>query len=511
VTILRNLLGGERRSVENPLRPLTSASLVSVLGGQNTHSGISVNQSNAPTKYVALYRAITLIAGAIAGLPLEAHRIGPKREPFRSLLLEKPHPELTRMEVWEWLFCSLLSAGHAFALKGYDANDRVAMLEPIAPALVKLTKVKRSDANPWGREFHIRRESGEVAVLTRQQVLHIPGPMGLSPIGVAAQTIGSSIAAEEYTGRLWSSGSLMSGVLQTDQRLDETQAKNLKTRWQEKIGGLAHAHEVAVLDSGAKYQPISFSPIDAQLIESKKFGVMEIARLYGIPPHLLAEVEKSTSWGTGIEQQAIGFVVFTLRMWLTRFEQRISDECLPRGVEAHFHTDPLTLGDAKTRAESNQINVQNGIKSRNEARIEEGLPPVEGGDRFILPMNMTILGDDGAPPPAPEPPLLLETDTDRTAELVEGVRSAFDGVQQRLNDVASREPIINVHQAPITIQPPSVEVHPPEVTVTPPSVEVKASPVQVDVHVPEPKPRTVRKDVEHDANGRITRVTETEE
>lgn len=407
MTILSNLL--QRRSVENPLRPLTSAALVSVLGGSTTHSGISVNWSNAPTKYIALYRAITLIAGAIAGLPLEAHRIGPQRQPFRSVLLEKPHPELTRMEVWEWLFCSLLSAGHAFALKSYDANDRVSSLEPIAPDLVKLTRIPRSDANPWGREFHIRKQSGEVVVLTRDHVLHIPGPMGLSPIGVAAQSIGSSIAAEEYTGRLWSSGSLMSGVLQTDQRLDEGQATSLKRRWQEKIAGIAHAHEVAILDSGAKYQPISISPADAQLIESKKFGILEIARLYGIPPHLLAEVEKSTSWGTGIEQQAIGFVVFTLRMWLTRFEQRISDECLPRGVEAHFHTDPLTAGDAKTRAEANAINLQNGIKSFNEARTEDNLPPREGGDRFMVPLNMAVLDDTGLPiKPADDEPLLIE-------------------------------------------------------------------------------------------------------
>lgn len=508
MTILRNLLGGERRSVENPLLPLTSAALVSVLGGSTTHSGISVTQSNAPTKYIALYRAITLIAGAIAGLPLEAHRVGPQRKPFRSLLLEKPHPELTRMEVWEWLFCSLLSAGHAFALKGYDANDRVALLDPIAPARVKITRVPRSERNPWGRQFDIRRDNGEIAHFTRKDVLHIPGPMGLSPIGVAAQSIGSAIAAEEYTGRLWASGSLMSGVLQTDQRLGEDAAKNLKARWQEKIAGIAHAHEVAVLDSGAKYQPISISPADAQLIESKKFGVLEIARLYGIPPHLLAEVEKSTSWGTGIEQQAIGFVVFTLRMWLTRFEQRISDECLPRGVEAHFHTDPLTAGDAKTRAEANQINVQGGVKSFNEARKDEGLPPREGGDRFMVPLNMSLLEEDGTPPvlALPEP----EEDEERSPEWVDEVQRGLEGVQQRLDDLP-REAVVNVSPAAVSVQPADINVHPAAITVTPPAVEFKASDVQVDVHIPEPKARTVRKAVQRDDSGQITGVTETEE
>ena len=406
MTILSNLL---RRSVENPLQPLTAASLVSVLGGTATHSGVAVTHRTAPAKYIALYRAITLIAGAIAGLPLEAHRTGPRREPFRSLLLEKPHPELTRMEVWEWLLCSILSAGHAFALKGYDANDRVSSLDPIAPDRVKLVRVTRSGRNPWGREFHLRKDDGDTVVLTRDQILHIPGPMGLSPIGVAAQSIGSSIAAEEYTGRLWSSGTLMSGVLTTDQPIDEEKAKSLKRRWQQKIAGIANAHEIAVLDSGTKYTPISISPADAQLIESKEFGVKEIGRLYGIPLHMLAEHEKSTSWGTGIEQQAIGFVVFTLRAWLTRFEQRISDECLPRGVEAHFHTDPLTAGDAKTRAEANAIKLQNGMRNRNEIRISEGDPPIPGGDRFMVPLNMAVLDSDGVPIQVEaDAPLLIE-------------------------------------------------------------------------------------------------------
>lgn len=465
MTILRTLLA-ERRSVENPLLPLTSNALVSVLGGEATKSGISVNTSTAPGKYIALYRAITLIAGAIAGLAFEAHRIGPARERFRSVLLERPHPEMTRMEVWEWLLCSLLSAGHAFAFKEYDANDRVVVLDPIAPARVKLRKVERTIDNPAGREFDILREDGQRKTFTRRQILHIPGPMGLSPIGVAAQSIGSSLAAEEYTGRLWGSGSLMSGVLQTEQRLDEQQALALKQRWQAKIAGLAHAHEVAVLDSGAKYQPISFSPADAQLIESKKFGVTEIARLYGIPPHMLAEQEKSTSWGTGIEQQAIGFVVFTLRPWLIRVEQRISDECLPRGVEAHFHTDALTLGDAKTRAEADQIDLANGVKSFNEVRIDRGLPPRDGGDEYMIPLNMRPLSQGDS----------LKDRVDAAGALV---RAGYDPIDSLL--LVGLDPIRHLGYLPVTLQsddePADEDVEPRSViNVHPPSV-----------HVPEPR------------------------
>lgn len=403
MTILRNLLGVESRSVENPLRPLTSASLVSVLGGSPTHSGIAVSETTAAGKYIALYRSITLIAGAIAGLPFEAHRIGLKREPFRSLLLEKPHPDMTRMEIWEWLLCSLLSAGHAFALKTRDANYRVSLLDPVAPDRVKVRRTSRSDLNPRGMEYDVRDEQGQTTTYTSDQMLHVPGPMGLSPIGVARQSIGGALAAEEYSGRLWASGSLMAGVLQTEQRLDESHATALKQRWQEKIAGLAHAHEVAILDSGAKFQPISITPADSQLLEARKFHVTDIARLYGIPLHLLADMEKSSSWGTGIEQMAIGFVVFTLRPWLIRLEQRISDECLPRGIEAHFHTDELTLGDAKTRSEADAIDIQNGVRSFDEVRIKRGIAPRPGGDRFMVPFNMKILDSEGLPLPAEEP------------------------------------------------------------------------------------------------------------
>ena len=534
MTILSNLL---RRSVENPLLPLTSNALVTVLGGSTTHSGVSVNQTTAPTKYIALYRAITLVSGAIAGLPFEAHRTGVKREPFASELLNNPNPDMSRIEVWEWLLAGLLSAGHGFALKGRDRNDRVATLDPVAPDRVRVRRVPRTASNPEGKEFDLRQDNGSHKTLTAFDMLHIPGPLGLSPIGVASQSIGSSIAAEEYTGRLWASGTLMSGVLQTEQKLEQPQADALKQRWQAKVAGIAHAHEIAVLDSGAKYQPISISPSDAQLIESKKFGVLEIARLYGVPPHLLAEVERSTSWGTGIEQQSIGFVVFTLRPWLIRVEQRISKECLPPGVEAHFHTDPLTSGDAKTRYEAHAQAIQNGIKTRNQVRIEENLPPSEDpdADEYLVPLNLR---------PASQA-LTLKDRTDIATALV---RAAYDPIDAL--KLAGLDPIKHLGLLPVTVQPedepvdtapldefraaivarldalaskdwtPVVNVHPSNVNVTTPDVRVESpitvQPAEVNVPAPEvrieqPARRTVRKDVEHDERGRITRVIETEE
>lgn len=394
MTILGNVL---RRGLEDPGVPLTDTNLLTVLGGAKTVSGISVSESGAVRKYVALYRAITMVSGTIASLPFRAHRDDRDRTPYSSALLAEPNPDMPPMEVWEHGFCSLLSAGLAYYGKTRDSRDRVVSIDPIPPRAVKRRRVSRSRSNPWGVEFDVTYDSGERKTLTRWDILCIPGPLdGLSPIGVARESIGGSIAAEEYAGRLWASGSLQAGVLQTDVGLDEPQATALKKRWQEKVAGLGHAHEIAVLDRGAKYQAISINPDDAQLIESRQFGILLIAVLYGLPPHVLGLVEKSTSWGTGIEQQNIGLIVYTLTPWMTRFEQRVSRELLPPGVVSDFDTRGLLRGDIKTRYEANARGVLGGFLLPREARDEEGLPRVPGDDQLLRPMNLRPASEEAS-------------------------------------------------------------------------------------------------------------------
>lgn len=437
MTILGSVL---RRSLEDPGVPLTDANLISVIGGAATKAGVAVSETTAVRKYIALYRAITLVSGAIASLPFGAHRVDAGSEPYRSGLLENPHPDMPPMELWEHAFCSLLSAGHASLLKTRDSRDRVIALDPLPPRRVKKRIVSRTRDNPWGTEFDVTLDDGSVRTLTRWDILHIPGPFGgLSPIGVARESIGSSLAAEEYSGRLWSSGSLMSGVLQTDAALDEPQATALKTRWKEKVAGLSKAHEIAVLDRGAKYQPISFSPGDAQLIESRKFGIVEIAILYGLPVHLVGMVEKSTSWGTGIEQQNIGLVVYTLTPWMTRVEQRVSAELLPPGVAADFNTKGLLRGDIKTRYEAYARGVAGGFLKPLEARDEEGLPRTDGDDRLYLPMNLRAADEDAS----------LKERADIAGALV---RAGYDPIDSL--EAAGLDPIKHLGLLPVTVQAP---------------------------------------------------------
>jgi HK97 family phage portal protein len=231
-----------------------------------------------------------------------------------------------------------------------------------------------------------------VSIATPADVIHVRAwgndlLQGISPVGAARQALGMAVAAEEYGARLFGSGTLMSGVLQTDQPLTSEDADALKARWNAKMQGLSHAHEISILDNGAKFVRLGLPPGDAQFIDSRKFQVIEIARLYGIPPHMLMDVERSTSWGAGIEEQGLGFNIYTLRQWLARVEQSLSNELLPRGINCRFDVAELLRGDIKGRLEAYQIGVENAIYTPNEARAFEGLQPLPDGDQLMFPMN----------------------------------------------------------------------------------------------------------------------------
>ncbi len=230
--------------------------------------------------------------------------------------------------------------------------------------------------------------------------LSIDGTVGLSPLKLARQSLGVTVAAEDFAAKFFGSGTALSGILKTDKSLKEGDADALKKRWRELLAGIDHAHEIAVLDNGADFTPVSVPPEDAQLLGTRDFQVSEIARLTGIPPHLLGDVDKSTSWGTGIEQQVIGLVKFTFQSWLTMLEQRYTRELLPGGWTsgswfAEHSVEGLLRGDSAARAQFYALMVQWGILSRNEVRALENREPADGLDEFLTPSNMTLISVDG--------------------------------------------------------------------------------------------------------------------
>lgn len=421
-TILGRLL---RNSVENPATPLTSSAILDWIGGKPNASGVTVNEKTA-LGMPAVWRAVNLIAGTAASLPLHAYRtnddvrlpVGDGAQAAR--LLANPHPDLTKFEMWELVYSHMLLWGNAYLLVLRNQGREIRELWPIHPSRVR---VGRDSAGvKW---YEVDGEDGKPGLAySDSQILHIPGfgydgVCGVSPIRLAAQGIGMALAAEEFGAKLFGSGSLMSGILQTEQRLNPDQAEKIKTRWKAKMAGLQGAHDVAVLDSGIKFQQLSIPPGDAQFIESRRFQIAEIARIFGIPPHMLADTEKSTSWGTGIEQQSIGFVVYTLRPWLTRVEQRVSRLLQPSAVYARYAVEGLLRGDSQQRAAFYQQMWNIGVFSTNDIRKLEDFEPVEGGDVRYRPLNM---GELGEPNPEPEPaPAPAELVADAMARMAESI------------------------------------------------------------------------------------------
>jgi len=383
--------------LENPAVPLTDPSLWAWMCGPPTDSGIPVSETTAMNTS-AVFRATSLVAGLCGALPI---RVLVKRtqEPVSNVLLDDPHPDLTPLELWRLTGAYRCLWGNAYLQKVRTrGSGRIAWLEPISPSRVTPGRAAPIEANPSGKVFRVVDDHGVARDLTANEILHIPGlaydsVAGFSPVRLAAQAIGLALAAERYGARLFGSGNLLNGLLQTDQRLTRDQAERLQERWQRRIGGVDRAHTVAVLDSGAKFASLTMPNDSAQFLESRNFQVTEIARFFGIPPYLMFQTEKTTSWGTSLEQQSRGFTQYDLRtMWLAPTEQRITKELLPRTQVAKYDMTELMRGDSQARAQYYAVMRQIGALSADDIRAMEDLPPLPDGQ-----------GRSHAPLPIPAP------------------------------------------------------------------------------------------------------------
>ena len=363
---------------ENPSTRLTGSVLLDIFKKQlTTEAGIAVTPLSA-ARLTAVYRSWSLIAGTTAALPLKAYKKGPEREETtdRHRVLAQPHPDMTAFEFWELAVTHLMANGNFFAEKRLDGNRKIAEMWPFMPGRVRVGRVNGV------KTFFVQNDAGLEIPLTAENVFHIPGLgydglIGLSPIAMAREAIAAGLSAEKYANKLWASGALMGGILHTDSRLEPEEAEELKRRWNEKVSGIDQAHEVAILDAGAKFQQLTIPPQDAQFLETRKFQVTEIARLYGIPPHLLGEVDRSTSWGTGIELQTLGLIIYTLTPgFLKRIESRVTKEMLPPGEFAEYAVQGLLRGDNKSRAVFYQIMTAMKAMTIEEVRALENMPPL---------------------------------------------------------------------------------------------------------------------------------------
>lgn len=401
MSILRSLLP-ERRALSN-LKSLPPGPGE----GYGTESGEHVTDRSA-MRLAAVYACVELLADNVAALPMDVYR---KTEGIRTpldvtpTLIRQPSNDLTPFEWVQQNVTSLALRGDAFNLVvGRDAMEFATELEPLHPDDVHIKR----DVNRRTPIYTVGGERVPTADIVHIRRFTLPGHVtGLSPIGQARLGIGIGLAAEKYGARFFRDSAHPSAVLESDQALTDEQAERNMRAWKQTHGGRRNP---AFLSGGLKYRQIMIMPSESQFLEARKFARSEIAMLFRVPPHMIGDTERSTSWGTGIEQQSIGFVRYTLRPWLTAIEQHLT-RLLPRGQHARFNAEALLRGDTKSRYES-YVQARNaGWMNVNEIRELEDRPPVaEGGDDYLQPLNMGPLGSDPLADRQPNPAPPVEDD-----------------------------------------------------------------------------------------------------
>lgn len=493
--LFRDVAREVRASVEDPTYPLTSSVLMNLFGrGGRTDAGINVTPESA-MGLSPVWRAVALISGLAASLPLHAYKRG-SFDQLSASVLDDPHPELTPLEFWRLTYVHRLLWGNHYSQKVKNRAGLLTWLYPISPDRVRVGRVKPTTDNPSGKIFEVTGDDGVVQAMTTKEIFHLPGlgydgVCGVSPIRAARQAIGFGLAAEAYGAKLFGSGTLLSGILQVEQRLKEGEAESLRNRWREKAAGIANAQDVGVLDAGAKFQPLTMPNDDAQFIESRRFTITDVARFFGVPPFLLLETEKSTSWGTGLEQQATGFVKFDLYpQWLAPTEQRITKELLPAKEHyARYTVDGLLRGDSAARAEFYTALSNVGAFSPNMILALEDKPPIDGGDQHFRPPGSVPLVEPVAEPVAePEAePVVSEEDgaAAKVRAIFEMVQKGYLGVQgNKLLTVEEGRELLN--RAGAELASLSLPEEPEDPAPEPPLIPDAPAPANPDDEVPAP-------------------------
>lgn len=341
---------------------------------------------------MAVFRCVTILSDSVATLPLDAYRKPSER--VRKLIspqpkiVARPWPYLT---LSSWLWCvmqSLAVRGNAFLhVQSRDNLDYPQSLLPLHPDSVD---AQPRDDGDWTRPVYtvggLKVPSDDIVHIRR---FPITGQvLGLSPIQQAAQGIGLALAAETFGYRYFKDAAQPSSVLETDKDLTPDAVLHTQRQWIATQGG---RRRPAVLSGGFKWRPISITPEESQFLATRQFQRGEIAMMFGVPPHMIGDTSKATSWGSGIESMGIGFVTYTLRPWLKCLEDALTDE-IPRGQFVQFNIDGLLRGDQKSRWEAYQLGRNIGVYSVNEIREREDLEPVEDGDGRIQAVNYGPLG-----------------------------------------------------------------------------------------------------------------------
>ena len=400
---------GRKRARDKPRNSYEGQDFSYLFG--RTTSGENVDELKA-LQTTAVYACVRILAEAIASLPLHVYErtsIGKEKKighPLYFLLHDEPNPEMSSFVFRETVMTHLLIWGNAYIQIIRDRSGQVLSLYPLLPDKMS---VHRDDSGKLYYKYQRQTEEnpnfkdkGSV-LLTQEEVLHVPGLgfdglIGYSPIALAKNAIGMTLATDNYGASFFRNGANPGGVLEHPGILKDP--KRVRDSWNAVYNGVTNAHKVAVLEEGMKYTQVGIPPEEAQFLETRKFQINEIARLYRVPPHMVGDLEKSSF--SNIEQQSLEFVKYTLDPWVVRLEQAFKRSLfLPEEKKTHFvkfNVDGLLRGDYQSRMNGYAIARQNGWLSTNDIRELEDLNLLsdqDGGNLYLINGNMTKLKDAG--------------------------------------------------------------------------------------------------------------------
>ena len=397
-----SIFSGLFHSRDEPQNSTVGSRYAFTMGGSS--SGKFVTERSA-MQMTAVYACVRILSEAIAGLPLHTYRYkdgGGKEKtvdhPLYQLLHDEPNPEMSSFVFRETLMTHLLLWGNAYAQIIRNGKGEIIALYPLMPN--KMT-VSRDDKGQLYYTYQksqeeLPKDNRQTVVLAPSDVLHIPGLgfdglVGYSPIAMAKNAIGLAIATEEYGSKFFANGASPSGVLEHPGTIKDPE--RLRESWQNTFGGSRNSNKIAVLEEGLKFTPIAISPNEAQFLETRKFQINEIARIFRVPPHMVGDLEKSSF--SNIEQQSLEFVKYTLDPWVVRWEQSIHRSLLTEDEKksyfVKFNVEGLLRGDYQSRMNGYATARQNGWMNANDIRELENLdliPAEEGGDLYLVNGNM---------------------------------------------------------------------------------------------------------------------------
>lgn len=357
--------------------------------------------SDGSLAYSPFWSAVRVLSETVAQLPLVIYRRLPdggkeraQDHPLYELLHTSPNPEMTSFIWRETGQSHVVTWGNCYSEKVFDSTGRLVELWPLSPDRIEK---RRSDSGVVF--FRYRKRNGDTQDLPTKNVFHVPGlgwdgNVGYSVLAMARMAVGLGLSAEAFGNKFFDQGAKTSGIISTQADLDQGQADLLREKFEARHAGVRNAHRTGVLTNGATYTSMSIAPEDAQFLQTRKFQVTEMARMFRLPPHMIGDLEHATF--TNIEQQSLEFVKYTMLPWLTRWEQQINKDLLDNDPQyfAAFLVDGLERADAVTRATALQIRRMNGTLNADGWRaIENENPLPDGaGESYWQPLNMKAMG-----------------------------------------------------------------------------------------------------------------------